>query len=196
MNIGVVNGFLFNMVFRGLLGIVMVQENGYFIYKLRNFSKLVNFFKVLKNSYLFLFELLLDLTAVHYVDNVEFTNEIYYNIYSYFLNKRVLIKLAVNINSIYFVESLSSIYKSCSWLEREVWDMFGIFFWNHIDLRRILTDYGFKGFPLRKDFPLSGFYELRYDDFTKVIQYELVKLTQDYRNFLFLNPWNVNIKFK
>lgn len=87
------------------------------------------------------------------------------------------------------IPSVSSIFKGAIWLEREVWDMFGIYFYNHSDLRRILTDYGFSGFPLRKDFPLSGFIELRYDDSLGRIIYEPVTLTQEYRFFEFKNPW-------
>jgi NADH-quinone oxidoreductase subunit C len=87
------------------------------------------------------------------------------------------------------VKSASSIYKSSLWLEREIWDMFGIFFSEHPDLRRILTDYGFEGFPLRKDFPLSGFNEVRYDDEVKRIIYEPIEITQEFRSFDFLSPW-------
>ena len=86
------------------------------------------------------------------------------------------------------IPSISSIFKGSIWLEREVWDMFGLYFYDHPDLRRILTDYGFQGFPLRKDFPLSGFIELRYDDSLGRIVYEPVSLSQEYRFFEFKNP--------
>lgn len=96
------------------------------------------------------------------------------------------------------IPSISSIFKGAIWLEREVWDMFGLYFYDHPDLRRILTDYGFQGFPLRKDFPLSGFIELRYDDSLGRIIYEPVTLSQEYRFFEFKNPWKdekkLNIK--
>jgi NADH:ubiquinone oxidoreductase subunit C len=88
-----------------------------------------------------------------------------------------------------FVESLTKVYKSANWLEREVWDLFGVFFSNHPDLRRILTDYGFEGFPLRKDFPLVGFVEVRYDDEKKSIVYEPLSFSQEYRTFAFNSPW-------
>jgi NADH-quinone oxidoreductase subunit C len=87
------------------------------------------------------------------------------------------------------VPSVVSVYSSAGWFERECWDLFGIAFSNHPDLRRILTDYGFEGHPLRKDFPVSGFVEVRYDDEQKRVVYEPVKLQQDYRNFDFLSPW-------
>jgi NADH-quinone oxidoreductase subunit C len=87
------------------------------------------------------------------------------------------------------IDSVTGIYSCASWYEREVWDMYGIYFNDHPDLRRILTDYGFEGHPLRKDFPLTGFVEMRYDDAQKRVVYEPVKLAQDYRNFDFISPW-------
>lgn len=87
------------------------------------------------------------------------------------------------------VTSVAGVYPSANWLEREVWDMFGIFFFNHPDLRRILTDYGFEGFPLRKDFPLSGYSEVRYDEEQKKIVLEPLRLTQEFRYFDFVTPW-------
>jgi NADH-quinone oxidoreductase subunit C len=84
---------------------------------------------------------------------------------------------------------VTGLFSSAGWFEREAWDMYGIFFSDHPDLRRILTDYGFEGHPLRKDFPLTGFVELRYDDEQKRVVYEPVRLTQDFRSFDFLSPW-------
>jgi NADH-quinone oxidoreductase subunit C len=88
------------------------------------------------------------------------------------------------------VTSIVKFYQSSNWLEREVWDMFGIFFYNHPDLRRILTDYGFEGYPLRKDFPITGFKEIRYDDERKKIVLEPIRMTQEFRYFDFATPWN------
>lgn len=93
-------------------------------------------------------------------------------------------------NSVYgFYSLIHTAFKNYGWLEREVWDMFGIFFFNNLDLRRILTDYGFEGFPLRKDFPLTGFLELRYDEELKSVVYEDLELTQEFRFFDFESPW-------
>jgi NADH:ubiquinone oxidoreductase subunit C len=89
------------------------------------------------------------------------------------------------------INSCIQIYKNANWLERECWDMFGILFINHSDLRRILTDYGFNGFPLRKDFPVCGFVELRYDDEKKSLLYQPVELTQTFRYYKFINPWDI-----
>jgi NADH:ubiquinone oxidoreductase subunit C len=91
------------------------------------------------------------------------------------------------------VNSVTPIYKGANWYEREVWDLFGVFFSNHPDLRRILTDYGFEGFPFRKDFPQTGFVEVRYDDQKKYVLYEPLEMTQEYRSFDFLSPWS-NLK--
>jgi len=95
----------------------------------------------------------------------------------------------LNINEYQKVPSTVSIYKISGWLEREAWDMFGIFFNNHPDLRRILTDYGFEGHPLRKDFPLSGFLEVYYSELQKQVVYRPVNLAQQYRSFEFKTPW-------
>jgi len=99
-----------------------------------------------------------------------------------------IIKTYVNKNEP-FCNSLNLFFSSSNWLERECWDMFGVYFLGHNDLRRILTDYGFEGHPLKKDFPLSGYIELRYNEFTKCILSEYTHLTQEYRLFNFLTPW-------
>lgn len=100
---------------------------------------------------------------------------------------RLLILISFSLNTI--ITSISSIYKASTWLEREVYDLFGIYFYEHKDLRRILTDYGFKGFPLRKDFPLTGYVELRFNEELKSVKYSRVKLIQEYRYFKFNSSW-------
>ena len=132
------------------------------------------------------FEMLLDITAVDYPQRSK-RFELVYNLLSLKNHLRLRVKIFLNDNEI--VPSISKLYKSACWYEREVWDMYGVSFSGNNDLRRILTDYGFEGYPLRKDFPLTGFVELRYDESKKKVVYSKVKLTQDYRNFDFLSPW-------
>ncbi len=132
------------------------------------------------------FKQLMDLTAVDYPDR-ERRFEIVYNLLSLKHNHRIRVKLAVEEDA--QVPSVAEIYSSAEWFEREVWDMYGVFFTDHPDLRRLLTDYGFEGHPLRKDFPLTGYVEMRYDDEQKRVVYEPVKLTQEFRSFDFLSPW-------
>lgn len=102
-------------------------------------------------------------------------------------NMRVIVKVHLLENE--GIDSLTYLYNSTGWLEREVWDMYGIFFYNHFDLRRILTDYGFDGFPLRKDFPVTGFTEVNYDYEKKRILYTPISLTQEMRTYIYKNPW-------
>ena len=102
-------------------------------------------------------------------------------------NNRIRVKLRTDEDMP--VDSVTPLFKAANWWEREVWDMFGVAFNGHPDLRRILTDYGFEGHPLRKDFPLTGYVEIRYDDEQKRIVYEPVKLTQEFSTFDFLSPW-------
>jgi NADH:ubiquinone oxidoreductase subunit C len=114
-----------------------------------------------------------------------------YNLLSILYNTRVTITVFIDEKTP--LESISTIHNTASWFEREIWDLFGIFFTQHSDLRRILTDYGFKGHPLRKDFPLTGFIEVRYFNNEKRILAEEVSLAQDYRAFYFNNNWNKTV---
>jgi NADH/F420H2 dehydrogenase subunit C len=134
------------------------------------------------------FKMLMDITAVDYPTKAE-RFEVVYNLLSVHYNTRLRVKTYVS--ECTPVDSLVPVYNSASWWERETWDMFGIFFANHPDLRRILTDYGFEGHPLRKDFPLSGYVEVRYDDSEKRVVTERVELTQDFRYFDFASPWEL-----
>ena len=132
------------------------------------------------------FKQLIDIFAVDY-PNKEKRFKIYYLLLSHEYNLRIKISSSLNIDE--KIPSITKIYPSANWMEREVFDMYGIKFKNHPDLRRILTDYNFKGFPLRKDFPLTGFNEVRYSEKDKKVSYEPVKLEQNYRDFDFSSPW-------
>ncbi|MAM77659.1 MAG: NADH-quinone oxidoreductase subunit C [Alphaproteobacteria bacterium] len=138
------------------------------------------------------FKQLMDICGVDYPERPQ-RFEVVYNLLSLVHNNRVTVKVMLEDNS--SIPSVSKVFSSADWWEREIWDLFGIFFSGHPDLRRILTDYGFDGHPLRKDFPLTGYVEVRYDDAQKRVVYEPVKLTQEYRDFDFLSPWegmNIN----
>jgi len=132
------------------------------------------------------FKQLIDLTAVDYTEN-DRRFKLVYLLLTHEFNQRIIIDCFVNENEI--VPTITSIFPSANWMEREIFDMYGIKFKNHPDLRRILTDYGFEGHPLRKDFPLSGHSEVRYSEDKKKVIYEPVKLEQNYRNFDYESPW-------
>ena len=132
------------------------------------------------------FKLLVDVCGADYPERPE-RFEVVYHLLSLTQNARVRVKLTTDEESP--VPSVTGIFSSAAWWEREAWDLYGIFFSGHPDLRRLLTDYGFEGHPLRKDFPLTGYVEVRYDDEQKRVVYEPVELTQDFRNFDFLSPW-------
>ena len=133
-----------------------------------------------------LFDQLTDITAVDY-PNKKNRFLIIYQFLSITNNQRVRVLCSINANDV--IPSISKLYFSALWAERELWDMFGVYVDGHPDLRRLLTDYGFQGHPLRKDFPTTGYLELRYDQEKKKVIYEPVKLTQEYRNFDFMSPW-------
>jgi NADH-quinone oxidoreductase subunit C len=132
------------------------------------------------------FTTLIDITAVDYPER-EQRFEVVYHFLSMALNQRIRVKAMVREDE--FVPSIIGSHPSADWYEREVFDMYGVIFSGHPDLRRILTDYGFRGHPLRKDFPTTGYVELRYDESQKRVVYEPVKLTQEYRQFDFMSPW-------
>ena len=132
------------------------------------------------------FRQLIDITAVDYPEK-EKRFKLVYLFLSHEFNQRILIDYQINENEV--VKSLTSVFPSANWMEREVFDMYGINFKDHPDLRRILTDYGFTGHPLRKDFPLTGHNEVRYSEDKKKVIYEKVKLEQNYRNFDYESPW-------
>lgn len=132
------------------------------------------------------FNILTDLSAIDYPER-ENRFEIIYNLLNIYDNKRVIVKFSVKDKQ--EVETIADLFNAAIWYEREVWDMFGIYFTNNPDLRRILTDYGFEGHPLRKDFPLTGFKEVHYDETLKKVVYAPVSLSQEFRNFDFASPW-------
>lgn len=132
------------------------------------------------------FKQLIDITAVDFPERQP-RFDVIYNLLSHKQNQRIRIKVAVEEDTT--VPSACEVHSVANWFEREVWDLYGLFFDNHPDLRRILTDYGFEGHPLRKDFPLTGYVEVRYDEEQKRVVYEPVKLVQEFRNFDFESPW-------
>ena len=153
------------------------------------FHQIIPIFFFLKNHTNCQYKILSDLCVVDYINKKDRFN-IIYNLLSIRFNSRI--RVQINITELQPIESINTIYKAAIWWEREAWDMFGIFFSNHPDLRRILTDYGFEGHPLRKDFPLSGFLEVYYNELKKRVVYEPIHLSQQYRLFDFNTPWNKN----
>ena len=149
-------------------------------------SDLIDTIQFLKSNENCKFKQLIDIAGVDYPEN-EKRFELVYLFLSHEHNLRIKVLTKFQINQP--INSLTKIFPSANWMEREVFDMYGIKFKNHPDLRRILTDYGFKGHPLRKDFPLTGFNEVRYSEKEKKVIYEPVKLEQNYRNFDFESPW-------
>ena len=132
------------------------------------------------------FRQLIDITVVDYPENTQ-RFKLVYLFLSHEFNQRIILIYLINENEV--ITSLTSIYPAANWMEREVFDMYGVKFKDHPDLRRILTDYGFEGFPLRKDFPLTGHVEVRYSEDQKKVIQEPVKLEQNYRNFDYESPW-------
>ena len=147
---------------------------------------IVKVLKFLRDDVNCRFKQLVDICGVDYPDHSP-RFEIVYNLLSLANNNRVRVKIRIDEETP--VPSATGVFSAANWWERETWDLYGIYFSEHSDLRRILTDYGFEGHPLRKDFPLTGYVEIRYDDEQKRVVYEPVKLTQEYRDFDFLSPW-------
>ena len=149
-------------------------------------NDLIEVIQFLKSNEKLKFRQLVDIAGVDYPDEEKRFSLVYL-----FLSheKNIRIKLSIKFENNIVINSITKIFPSANWMEREVFDMYGVKFKNHPDLRRILTDYGFKGHPLRKDFPLTGFNEVRYSEKEKKVIYEPVKLEQNYRNFDFESPW-------
>ena len=149
-------------------------------------SNIAGFVEFLKTDNTCKFSSLVDITAVDYPDRPK-RFDVVYHFLSMYQNHRI--RLRVSIREDEMVPSITGVHPSANWFEREVFDMFGILFSGHPDLRRILTDYGFRGYPLRKDIPTTGYTEVRYDEEKKRVVYEPVSLVQEYRQFDFMSPW-------
>ena len=147
---------------------------------------IVNLLRFLRDDQQCNFETLIDICGVDYPERSD-RFEVVYHLLSMRMNQRIRVRIRTDEETP--VASATVLWPAANWFEREAFDMYGIQFSDHPDLRRILTDYGFEGYPLRKDFPLTGHYEVRYDDLEKRVIYEPVQLTQEYRNFDFLSPW-------
>ena len=149
-------------------------------------SSLVSFCEFLKSDRTCQFSTLIDITAVDHPER-EARFDVVYHLLSMYQNHRIRLKVALREDEM--LSSITPVHRSANWFEREIFDMFGILVSGHSDLRRILTDYGFRGHPLRKDFPTTGYTEVRYDETVKRVVYEPVSLVQEYRQFDFLSPW-------
>ena len=149
-------------------------------------SSIAGFVEFLKSDPSCRFSTLIDITAVDYPERVK-RFDVIYHFLSMYQNTRIRLRLQVREDEM--VASITDIHPCANWFEREVFDMFGLLFSGHPDLRRILTDYGFRGYPLRKDFPTTGYVEMRYDEAQKRCIYEPVSLVQEYRQFDFMSPW-------
>ena len=156
------------------------------IYISINYEDLIDVIMLLKTDKDTKFRQLIDITAVDYPENQK-RFKLVYLLLSHEINQRIILSYSINENQ--QISSLTKIFPSANWMEREIFDMYGIKFSDHPDLRRILTDYGFKGHPLRKDFPLTGYNEVRYSEDQKKVIHEPVKLEQNYRNFDYESPW-------
>jgi NADH:ubiquinone oxidoreductase subunit C len=180
--------YLIKICYGFVSSVFLDTRNLYISIELTKREFLLPFLLLLKSHSKFLFLSLVDITAV---DQLSLKNlsrfQLNYNLLSHYFQSRL--NIIVNLREDEDISSVDRIYKGSAWLEREVWDMFGIFFINHPDLRRILTDYGFEGFPLRKDFPVTGYSDIRYDDAQKCLVYEPLELSQELRAFDALSPW-------
>lgn len=176
---------LFNKFLNNMYNIFLVKKKNIFFFL--NIYLYFFLFSILNSNLIIKINTIIDIVATHYPDNSKNEFELLYVNLNYKLNLRFFLKILTNKENL--IVSINEFFKSVVWLEREIWDMFGIKFIYHNDLRRILTDYGFLGHPLLKQFPLIGFIELRYDDSILNIIKEAVEMSQMYRFFRFINPW-------
>jgi len=176
---------LFNKFLNNMYNIFLVKKKNIYIYLNTYFYFFL--FSILNSNLIIKINSIIDIVATHYPDNSKNEFELLYVNLNFKLNLRFFLKILINKENL--IISINKLFKSVLWLEREIWDLFGIKFIFHNDLRRILTDYGFLGHPLLKQFPLIGFIELRYDDSIFNIIKEAVEMSQMYRFFRFINPW-------
>jgi NADH-quinone oxidoreductase subunit C len=181
-----VTNIISNLILHQKLDVVSLDMPHFISYESSSTS-LESFLTLIKTSEDLRFTILTDLFAADFPSRTK-RFEVVYNLLSLKLNKRILVKVYINESD--GVPSVSRIFSAACWYEREAYDMYGINFTGSHDTRRILTDYGFEGFPLRKDFPLYGYVQVKYDDITNKVVYEPVKLDQKYREFDFASPWN------
>ena len=180
------NNFInnFNQIFKDHNTLLLIDKNDLMLETtVDNLEKTLFFLRDHEGC---LFKMLIDILVIDYPGREKRFSLIYCLLS---LKYNVRIKVKVFIDELTSVNSITNIYKSSCWMEREIWDMNGVFFENHPDLRRILTDYGFEGYPLRKDFPLSGYTEVRYDDSQKRVVLENLEMSQEYRVFNFNSSW-------
>ncbi len=171
---------------RNILPIILIQKLNSEISLLIQVKNLLFSLNTLKKSILYQFSVLTAISGVDYYDN-KYRFNITYELLSITYNARV--RLKIYLRELDKIPSIVTIFKNANWWEREIWDLYGIFFANHPDLRRILTDYGFEGHPMRKDFPVYGYVEVFYDNIQKRILIEPIELSQEYRIFSFDTPW-------
>lgn len=154
-------------------------------------KEIVNICTLLIHSSLYQYSMVLDCWGTHLLEKIDVSFQITYLLCNIRTNARLFLRIGLPFNKmgLIFTDSLTKLYPAISWFEREIWDLFGIMFKNHPDLRRILTDYGFKGHPLRKDFPVCGYFELKYNALKGTLIYIPIKLNQEYRYFTLENPW-------
>ena len=175
-----------SLIYKKILPLLVFSKMNFENIFVIKYDLLIFSLKCLKLHLNFQFKMLTSICGVDFM-HLKYRFGVVYELLSLTFNTRIRIK--VFINEITFLCSSVSVFENANWWEREIWDLYGIYFINHPDLRRILTDYGFEGYPMRKDFPLSGFFETRYDIMSKRIILEPIELSQEFRTFSFETPW-------
>lgn len=172
-------------------GLTFIVKNDRFFILYFDKTALLKNLRILWKHNTFNYKGLMDGWACHFPERSTAPFQVNYLLLNLIQNKRVIVRqnLEQHDSGLVLCDSITTIYKGANWVEREMWDMFGIFFFEHPDLRRILTDYGFEGFPLRKDFPVNGYLELRFNYLKGGLVYQPIKLTQEFRLFNFKSPW-------